>query len=129
MTGRVHMCRRAALALAAGTIHRTKGGMAMRSSVGLTVNTLLAVGRASASPVLHMWIAHALWLVANAAGLSFVPHVQVRAAVQCGFAVVDIASRGGFMTKVSFVCCSQRAPRQVCHSKVIGAKLTTGLLA
>ncbi len=53
--------------------------MAMRSSVGLTVNTLLAVGRASASPVLHMWIAHALWLVANAAGLSFVPHVQVRA--------------------------------------------------
>ena len=73
------MHRRAALALAAGTIHRTKGGMAMRSSVGLTVNTLLAVGRASASPVLHMWIAHALWLVANAAGLSFVPHVQVRA--------------------------------------------------
>ena len=80
-------CRRAALALAAGTIHRTKGGMAMRSSVGLTVNTLLAVGRASASPVLHMWIVHALWLVANAAGLSFVPHVQVSPTLcQCGCA-------------------------------------------
>ena len=49
----------------------------MSSSIGLTVDTLLAVGQASASPVLHMWIAHALWLVANAAGLSFVPHVQV----------------------------------------------------
>jgi hypothetical protein len=51
--------------------------MAMSSSVGITVDTLLAVGKASASPVLHMWIAHALWLVANSAGLSFVPHVQV----------------------------------------------------
>ena len=51
--------------------------MALRPAIGVTVQTLLAVGQASANPVLHMWVAHALWLIANAAGLSYVPHVQV----------------------------------------------------
>ena len=51
--------------------------MALLGSIGLSVDTLLAVGQASSSPVLHMWVAHSLWLIANAVGLSYVPHVQV----------------------------------------------------
>lgn len=50
--------------------------MALRGAIGMTVETLLAVGQASANPGLHMWLAHALWLIANAAGLSYVPHVK-----------------------------------------------------
>ena len=57
-------------------MHRAKGGMAMRGTISVTVDTLLAVGEASSNPVLHMWVAHALWLVANAAGPSYVPHVK-----------------------------------------------------
>ena len=60
-----------------GAIYRRKGGMALLGSIGLSVDTLLAVGQASSSPVLHMWVAHSLWLIANAVGLSYVPHVQV----------------------------------------------------
>ena len=51
--------------------------MAMRSTIGVTVETMLAVGRSSSNPVLQIWVAHGLWLTANAAGLSYVPHVQV----------------------------------------------------
>lgn len=69
--------RRAALALSLGAIYRMKGGMALLSTIGLAVDTLIAVGQASANPMLHMWVTHGLWLIANAAGLSYVPHVQV----------------------------------------------------
>lgn len=69
--------RRAALALAAGAVHRAKGGMAMQGVVGVSVETLLAVARASNSLV-QLWALHSLLLTANAAGLSYVPKVRVR---------------------------------------------------
>ena len=50
--------------------------MALRGVISMTVETLLAVGHASTNPGLHKWIVHALWLIANAAGLSYVPHVK-----------------------------------------------------
>ena len=73
--------RRSALTLAAGAIHRTKGGMAMRTSVGFTVDTMLAIAQSTANAALHMWLAHSLLLIANAAGLSYVPYVQASTGV------------------------------------------------
>ena len=72
------MCRRAALALALGCVYRSKGGMALQGAVGLAANTLLAVARGSSGSTL-LWLLHALWLLANAAGLAFIPNVKVRA--------------------------------------------------
>lgn len=65
------------MALAAGAIHRAKGGMALRASVGFSVETMLAVAASVSNTTLHLWLAHSILLIANAAGLSFVPHVQV----------------------------------------------------
>ena len=77
-----HMCvrwsRRAALALAAGSMYRSKGGIALQAAVPVTVQTLLALGRSLPPGQFHLWYLHGLWLVANAAGLAFVPHVKVR---------------------------------------------------
>lgn len=70
-------CRRSALTLAAGAIHRAKGGMAMRAAVGFTVDTMLAVAASVSNASLHKWLAHSLLLIANAAGPSYVPYVQV----------------------------------------------------
>lgn len=50
--------------------------MAMRTSVGFTVDTMLAIAQSTANAALHMWLAHSLLLIANAAGLSYVPYVQ-----------------------------------------------------
>lgn len=64
------------MALAIGCVYRSKGGIALQSAVDLTAQTLMAVARSSPGSV-QLWIVHGLWLVANAAGLSFLPHVGV----------------------------------------------------
>lgn len=69
-------CRRIASALAIGCIYRSKGGIALLGTVSHAAETLIAVARAS-SGVSHVWLLHSLWLVANAAGLSFIPDVKV----------------------------------------------------
>ncbi|KAK9798183.1 hypothetical protein WJX73_010462 [Symbiochloris irregularis] len=68
--------RRATLALAAGCIYRSKGGIALQAAVGATVQTLLALGHSQPPGSSHLWYLHGLWLVANSAGLAFVPHVK-----------------------------------------------------
>lgn len=70
------LCRRIASALAIGCIYRSKGGIALLGMVGYVTETLIAVARASAG-ISHVWLLHSLWLVANAAGLSFMPNVKV----------------------------------------------------
>lgn len=63
--------------MALGCIYRSKGGIALRALVGHVAGTLLAVAKAS-SGVTHVWLLHALWLLANSAGLLFIPNVKVR---------------------------------------------------
>ena len=55
---------------------RAKGGIALQGGVPVMAETLLAVARSSQG-VTVLWVLHGLWLLANAAGLAFVPHVQV----------------------------------------------------
>lgn len=76
------MCngRRAALALAVGCVVRSKGGIALQSTLNLVADTYLAVAAVCAGPV-QLWLLHGLWLTANAAGPAFLPHVGVREAV------------------------------------------------
>ena len=66
------------MALAAGCMYRSKGGIALQGAVGVTVQTLLALGRSQPASIYHQWYLHGVWLVANAAGLAFVPRVKVR---------------------------------------------------
>lgn len=69
--------RRAALALAVGCIIRSKGGIALQSTLNLVANTFLAVAAVCTGPV-QLWLLHGLWLTANAAGPAFLPHVKAR---------------------------------------------------
>ncbi|KZV35643.1 HEAT repeat-containing protein 5B [Dorcoceras hygrometricum] len=63
------------ISLALGCIHRSAGGMALSSLVPTTVN---AVSLLAKSPVssLQIWSLHALILTIEAAGLSYITHVQ-----------------------------------------------------
>lgn len=72
------MCchRRAALALAAGCVYRSKGGMSLQLGISNTVATLTAVSQACKGAV-QLWVLHGLCLTANAAGLAFVPFCKV----------------------------------------------------
>ena len=70
--------RRAALALAAGCVYRSKGGMSLQLGISNTVATLTAVSQACKGAV-QLWVLHGLCLTANAAGLAFVPFCKVRA--------------------------------------------------
>ena len=54
------------------------GGIALSSYVSLVVQSLIAMSRNPLEPGAHIWALHALWLTADAAGLSYTPHVQVR---------------------------------------------------
>lgn len=60
------------------------GGIALSSLVPLVVQQLAAMARAPTpdSPS-HLWALHSLWLTADAAGLSYTPHVKVGAGVYC----------------------------------------------
>lgn len=67
--------RRAVLCLALGAVHRSKGGLSLQGVVAPSVEALLgAASRPAGSS--HLWALHGLWLVANAAGPSFMPHVR-----------------------------------------------------
>lgn len=52
------------------------GGMALSTLVPASVQVLCGLARDPADD-LHIWSLHGLWLTAEAAGLSYVPHVQV----------------------------------------------------
>lgn len=79
--------RRAALAVAAGAIYRSKGGIALQAVVPAAAQTLMAVARGSSASV-HLWVLHGLWLTANSAGLAFVPQVRaVRVVPKCAIRV------------------------------------------
>ena len=68
--------RRASLALAVGSIYRSKGGMSLQLGVANAVATLTAVSQACRGAV-QLWILHGLCLTANAAGLAYVPYCKV----------------------------------------------------
>lgn len=65
---------KASIALALGCIHRNVGGMALSALVPATVQALCTLTKDTRDS-LHIWSLHALCLTADAAGLSFVPHV------------------------------------------------------
>ncbi len=64
---------RQALALAAACIHRT-GGVHMQMLITPTVVTLLAVVRGASAPA-KLWALHALWVIGNVAGPTYIQHV------------------------------------------------------
>ncbi len=70
-------CRRAALAVAVGSIVRSKGGIALQSTLNLTAGTLLAAAQVCPGPA-QLWLLHGTWLIVNSAGPAFLPHVTVR---------------------------------------------------
>jgi hypothetical protein len=66
---------RAALCLALGAIHRSKGGLALQPAVPATVDALFAVASRPAG-VCPLWPLQALLCVANAAGPGYGPYVN-----------------------------------------------------
>ncbi|MEW5307721.1 MAG: hypothetical protein WDW36_010098 [Sanguina aurantia] len=67
--------KRAVLCLALGAVHRCKGGLSLQGVVAPSVEALLGAASRPAGAS-HLWALHGLWLVANAAGPSFTPHVR-----------------------------------------------------
>ncbi|KAI3726462.1 hypothetical protein L1987_66259 [Smallanthus sonchifolius] len=65
----------ASISLALGCIHRSAGGMALSSLVPSTVNTISSLAKSSLAS-LQLWALHGLLLTVEAAGLSYVAHVQ-----------------------------------------------------
>eukprot|EP00850_Spirogloea_muscicola_P019748 SM000198S05319 [mRNA] locus=s198:160554:177251:+ [translate_table: standard] len=75
LTTTTDVTQKGAIALALGCIHRSVGGMALAALVPSSVQALCSLAR-DPSGSLSIWALHGLWLTAEAAGLSFVPHVQ-----------------------------------------------------
>eukprot|EP00850_Spirogloea_muscicola_P013780 SM000095S24994 [mRNA] locus=s95:314510:331395:- [translate_table: standard] len=75
LTTTADVTQKGAIALALGCIHRSVGGMALAALVPSSVQALCSLAR-DPSGSLSIWALHGLWLTAEAAGLSFVPHVQ-----------------------------------------------------
>ncbi|KAK7269008.1 hypothetical protein RIF29_21723 [Crotalaria pallida] len=63
------------IALALGCIHRSAGGIALSTLVPATVSSISTLAKSSVAN-LQMWSMHGLLLTIEAAGLSFVSHVQ-----------------------------------------------------
>ncbi|XP_050228760.1 protein SWEETIE isoform X2 [Mercurialis annua] len=63
------------IAFALGCIHRSAGGMALSSLVPLTVSSISSLAKSTISG-LQIWSLHGLLLTIEAAGFSFVSHVQ-----------------------------------------------------
>ncbi|XVE72050.1 hypothetical protein DITRI_Ditri11bG0007500 [Diplodiscus trichospermus] len=63
------------IAFSLGCIHHSAGGMALSTLVPTTVSSISLLAK-SAIPSLQMWSLHGLLLTIDAAGLSFVSHVQ-----------------------------------------------------
>eukprot|EP00899_Mesostigma_viride_P021582 jgi/Mesvir1/29425/Mv23005-RA.1 len=62
-------------ALAVGCINRSVGGMTLSGLVRATVTELMWLAKVDAGKPRCIWPLHALWLTANVAGMSFMPHV------------------------------------------------------
>ncbi|XP_058187917.1 protein SWEETIE-like isoform X1 [Rhododendron vialii] len=75
LTGAADSSYAGSIAFALGCIHRSAGGMALSSLVPATVSSLSSLAK---SPVagLQVWSLHGLLLTIEAAGLSYVSHVQ-----------------------------------------------------
>ncbi|KHN17324.1 HEAT repeat-containing protein 5B [Glycine soja] len=63
------------IALALGCIHRSAGGIALSTLVPATVSSISSLAKSSVAN-LQIWSMHGLLLTIEAAGLSFVSHVQ-----------------------------------------------------
>nr|XP_016503943.1 PREDICTED: HEAT repeat-containing protein 5B-like isoform X4 [Nicotiana tabacum] len=63
------------VAISLGCIHRCAGGIALSSLVPATVNSLSSLAKSS-NTALQIWSLHGLLLTVEAAGLSYVSHVQ-----------------------------------------------------
>ncbi|TKY64772.1 HEAT repeat-containing protein 5B [Spatholobus suberectus] len=63
------------IALALGCIHRSAGGIALSTLVPATVSSISSLAKSSVAH-LQIWSMHGLLLTIEAAGLSFVSHVQ-----------------------------------------------------
>ncbi|MBA0821351.1 hypothetical protein Goarm_018214, partial [Gossypium armourianum] len=63
------------IALSLGCIHRSAGGIALSTLVPTTVSSITLLAKSSI-PALQIWSLHGLLLTIEAAGLSFVSHVQ-----------------------------------------------------
>lgn len=68
------------IAFALGCIHRSAGGMALSSLVPVTVNSISFLAKSSMTS-LQIWSLHGLLLTIEAAGLSYVSHVQATLAL------------------------------------------------
>ena len=62
--------------MAVGSIVRSKGGIALQSTLNLTAGTLLAAAQVCPGPA-QLWLLHGMWLIVNSAGPAFLPHVSV----------------------------------------------------
>ncbi|GAB2299959.1 hypothetical protein Dimus_034004 [Dionaea muscipula] len=63
------------IAMALGCIHRSAGGMALSSLVPATVSLISSLAKSSVA-ALQIWSLHGLLLTIEAAGLSYISHVQ-----------------------------------------------------
>ncbi|XP_059452821.1 protein SWEETIE isoform X2 [Corylus avellana] len=63
------------IAIALGCLHRSAGGMALSTLVPATVSSITLLAKSSVAS-LQIWSLHGLLLTIEAAGLSFVSHVQ-----------------------------------------------------
>ncbi|GBG62555.1 hypothetical protein CBR_g31193 [Chara braunii] len=67
--------QKCAIALSLGCVHRSVGGMALSALVPAVIQGLCNLAK-DATDGLYIWALHGLWLTADAAGLSFMPHVE-----------------------------------------------------
>ncbi|XP_057950084.1 protein SWEETIE isoform X2 [Malania oleifera] len=75
LTGAADSTYAGSIALALGCIHRSAGGMALSSLVPPTVSSISSLAKSSIAG-LQIWSLHGLLLTVEAAGLSYVSHVQ-----------------------------------------------------
>ncbi|XP_048328605.2 protein SWEETIE isoform X2 [Ziziphus jujuba] len=75
LTGAMDSNSAGSIALALGCIHRSAGGMALSTLVPATVSSISLLAKSSIAG-LQIWSLHGLLLTIEAAGLSYVSHVQ-----------------------------------------------------
>ncbi|GAB4832301.1 hypothetical protein Ancab_006312 [Ancistrocladus abbreviatus] len=75
LTGATDSNYAGSIALALGCIHRSAGGMALSTLVPATVSSISSLAKSSIG-TLQIWYLHGLLLTIEAAGLSYVSHVQ-----------------------------------------------------
>eukprot|EP00873_Tetraselmis_striata_P027810 jgi/Tetstr1/448074/TSEL_035373.t1 len=88
--------------LAVGGVHSAKGGMALRSLVPLSADTLLWAAR-SLAPTRHTWALHSLRALADSSGLAFMRHVRPTLDVLRGLLAVEVAAMPGLLPLIGQV--------------------------